>query len=283
MARRAVGHRAVTEGHRRGDAGVILVLWALALPALLGMLVLVVSAGATLLRVDDVQAAADSGAESGSAVLRAELGALAARSVHVPPEDRCRVSGDGRLLSCANYSWLVPYFIHLSGDWYRVVACGTPNCAVGGQVSEMSAFTDGKDAWSCAGTVKDGQVDRHRTYCTEVEAPTGPPPPVGALSNATAALSRTGEVIATLVGKDYGIAAQWGTCAGSPWGSEAGAQAGSACMAYGEEHRSFWVEVVAPGPASVLGVQVARCVVRQAVATDGHLAAGPLAAVAQCR
>jgi uncharacterized membrane protein len=59
--------------HRKGDEGVILVLWVLALAALAGFLALVIDLGNLEQSSDNVQNAADAAAVSGAQILNADL------------------------------------------------------------------------------------------------------------------------------------------------------------------------------------------------------------------
>jgi hypothetical protein len=155
------------ERFRKGDEGVILVLWVLALAALAGFLALVIDLGNLEQSSDNVQNAADSAAISAADVLGPNVAdAEPLSTLNIPLSAQCQVywvEGVYYLDGCAHLRrWLgSSYSIYEGGAWLTI----------GTQISASQAFSDGTQSnspWGGPWTCSQRTFTFGGVYCTQL-------------------------------------------------------------------------------------------------------------------
>ncbi len=248
---------------RRRDSGAILILWAICLPALLGLLIGAIQLGNLLQSSDNARYVADANAQNAAdakAQNVADAAALAASSylatIHPtgpmvvqsipidcqpsptgpPIRCKCRVAADGTITGCASYVWLNGYYIYEGEDWL----------AIGTQVSGQTALQDASGAWACGSL---GSGNGNHGYCTELDvAPLVPGYVDGSLSDGeTISQAITATATAISVETQNGFTVYSG-CAPPPQfllaeGPTAQDSTGVSCVGY-DAAGTIWVSVL---------------------------------------
>ncbi len=217
------------------ESGVLLVLWALSLGALLGCLALALNLGDLQQKATNAQDAADAAALTAAG----ELGPALPLSTY-PSVPSCwpDIHGDQHCpcpvdlaKGCRNYKWLDNYYIYVdSRGWLQV----------GQQISGSSAFQDGlSDGWYCsswAGPPKEG-------HCTQVSTSVAGSAP-GALTDSTtagelASAAQAAQSLATSYFAGGQSTSDWTSCPAPPAGFALAAPDDN-CVAYYAGPSAYW-------------------------------------------
>jgi hypothetical protein len=274
--------------HKRGEEGVVLVIWAVALTALVGFLALAVNLGNLVQSGQNVQNAADAAAVSGATILGAtwpQAGPSLTSTISIPTHDngKPQYHCDVQLTECSGggpdpYVWLdgyydnwwgfYSYYVYQDGWWERIV----PNQPSSGEVQDGQPLLQElhNDGWQCTGGWPDNQGwdwwQNNWQWCTQISNwwnSWGQTPSSGSITSdafGLEAVDQAAHNLESLVEHDYGVDATWSACSDSPpaegfsfvaWGPT---DWGLDCIAYkvSNDGVTLWVDVDASaGPSFV--------------------------------